>query len=297
MIKKLISFLNPVSWWKASRYARSQKGFDKSKSDLELQLYSRILNGNMLHYGYFDDTEINPEDISFRLFEQAQIRYAEIILGKIQSSCESVLDVGCGMGGLTEFLLKKSYEVHALTPNQSQAVHVSNNFRNVKVHNCRYEEFESVETFDCIIHAESLQYIPMEDAINTTEKLLNDSGRWIICDYFSQRENERKKPHHLDSFLEHLTARGWTVKLQENISDNVLPTLAFVNMYLSRVLLPLKHYAFEKLRYKKPKLYFLSEELRHSINEKFLKEGRNVDPQIFKKERVYMILILERQPA
>jgi hypothetical protein len=44
-------FFNPMEWVRAYRFNKRNAKFDKSSYDLELFLYSKILNNNMLHWG------------------------------------------------------------------------------------------------------------------------------------------------------------------------------------------------------------------------------------------------------
>ena len=84
-MKNLYPFINPIQWIRARKFAKQNAKFDKSSYDLELFLYSKILTNNMLHYGYFEDINIKPETISFKQFEEAQIKYAEIIISHIEN--------------------------------------------------------------------------------------------------------------------------------------------------------------------------------------------------------------------
>lgn len=63
---------------------------------------------------------------------------------------------------------------------------------------------------------------------------------------------------------------------------------------LERFLLPLKHYAYEKLRYKLAWLFYLSERIRNSIDAKIKKERRSVDPVLFVSQKRYMLFVLEK---
>jgi hypothetical protein len=65
-------------------------------------------------------------------------------------------------------------------------------------------------------------------------------------------------------------------------------------MYANRFLLPLKQFAYEKLRYKQTKLYYLSQRLREFIDRAMAKEVNVVDPIAFKNSRKYMIFVLEK---
>ena len=120
MIKTIFTLITPVKLVQAFIYHLKNKKYDKSTYDLELHLYSNILKNDMLHYGYFEDVNIQADHISIKQLEDAQLKYAENIVKYIINKDEPVLDVGCGMGGLSNILLQKGYIVDALTPNENQ---------------------------------------------------------------------------------------------------------------------------------------------------------------------------------
>jgi cyclopropane fatty-acyl-phospholipid synthase-like methyltransferase len=90
-------FFNPIEWVSACRFQKKNAKFDKSTYDLELYLYLKILTNNMLHYGYFEDVSVQPETISLKQVEDAQVKYANNIIDQIIAKDAPVLDVGCGM--------------------------------------------------------------------------------------------------------------------------------------------------------------------------------------------------------
>ncbi len=67
-----------------------------------------------------------------------------------------------------------------------------------------------------------------------------------------------------------------------------------INMYATRFLFPLKHFAFEKLRFKRPKLFFMTQRLRDSVDQKIEKEMASIDFLKFQKEKKYMLFVLEK---
>lgn len=262
---------------------------------MELYLYSRILKSRMLHYGYFEDTEIAPEDISLRMIEEAQVRYASKIVDFVSNPDAEVLDVGCGMGGLSLMLHEKGFKVNSLTPNKNQIDFLRRNHPFLTTHHCKYEDFNTKTKFGTIINSESLQYILLDDAFRKSEELILPGGKWIIIDYFSkEKKEENQLPHHLDSFLAKVKEYDWEIIHQEDVTNNILPTIRYVDMLVKRILEPAKHFAYEKLRYKKPRLFYLSNRLRAKIDKKVLKEARTVDPEVFVREREYCLFVLQK---
>jgi len=295
MIRTLLYFFNPVRIIQAFRYKRAQKRYDRSEFDLELYLYSKILRNGMLHYGYFEDIGIQAGEISIGMMERAQERYAELIVDAIPGTEGRVLDAGCGMGGLTRILNSRNIEVEALTPNKNQIEHIKKTYPAVKTHHCKYESLNANDSFDVIIHSESLQYIDLEEAFRKTGKILKDHGRWIITDYFRLSEQgQNTSGHLLSNFKDAVSQQGWTIETQRDITENVLPTLKLIWLYAERFLKPVKHFALEKFRFKKPWLYFMTSDLHERIDKKLEKELSAIDPELFKKEKRYMMYVLKK---
>lgn len=252
MKKTIRQLLNPIKWIKAYQFHQHNAKFDKSTYDLELYLYSKVLKSDMLHYGYFENTEIAPEDISLKAIEDAQVKYAENIKDLIKNKDGLILDVGCGMGGLSGLLHANRFKVEALTPNINQKNHIDQKYKGVKCYHTKFENFQSENKYDTIINSESLQYIDLDEAIAHVDHLMNEDGQWIIVDYFRHDESGVEKSGQiLNTFHAKIAEKGWKISYFQDITLNALPTIKWINMYAERFLIPLKHFAFEKLRFKK----------------------------------------------
>ncbi len=285
-----------MSGTKLINFIKKNAAFDKSQFDLELFLYSKILKNNMLHYGYFDDPNQNPEEISLKKLEDAQERYAENIINQITDKQNTILDVGCGMGGNAKMMHDKGLTVEVLTPNKNQIEHIAKTQPYLKSYQCKFEDLKADKKYGTIINSESLQYIPLETAFNLVEEMLLPNGRWIIVDYFRLHDNGINKSAHLLSNFNHfISEKGWNIVYEQDITPNVLPTLKFVIMYLERFLLPVKHFGYEKLRFKKAWLYYLTKNLRESIEVKLDRERASIDPKMFENEKKYILFVLEKK--
>jgi cyclopropane fatty-acyl-phospholipid synthase-like methyltransferase len=292
-----LSFFNPRKITRSVRFRKAQLKYDRSAFDLELTLYSNILKDDMLHYGYFDDTGIQPEDISVSMMEEAQIRYAQNILNNIVEENRSgrVLDVGCGTGGLTGMLLTNGLNVEALTPNDQQIGYVRKKYPGLTAHHCKYEELAVSGKFQTIIHSESLQYIALEDAFKKSDKLLDKGGRWIIIDYFRNDDSDINSSGHLLADMKKcIDRREWSIVKETDITQNILPTLKLVHFYANRFALPLMHFGMEKFRFKAPFLFSMTDEIRASIDKKVKKELAAIDPHVFSRDKKYLLLVLKK---
>jgi len=296
MLKIILKLLNPLNYIRAYLYHRRSGRYDKSSYDLELFLYSKVLENDMLHYGYFEDINISSDTISIREVEDAQVRYAENVIDKINNVKAPILDVGCGMGGMAGLLLQRGFIVEALTPDENQKSYIDNKYKDLVCHRCKFEDFNSARKFGTIINSESLQYISLDKAFENAEILILPGGRWIILDYFRLcRDTIANSGHLLEDFIREIEEHGWNIVYKKDITQNILPTIKVIDMYAKRFLLPMVHYAFENLRFKKPWLYYLTADIRDLINNKIDRELASIDPERFIKEKRYMFYVLEKR--
>jgi MPBQ/MSBQ methyltransferase len=289
------NFLNPVKVIKAICFHKKQKKYTRSGSDLELMFYSRIFKSDMLHLGYFEDTEIEQEDISINDIEKAQVRYAENIVNKITNSNELILDVGCGMGGLAAMLMQQGYNVEVLTPNNNQIEYIKEKYPNLPYYNVKYEDLNTDKKYGTVITSESLQYINLDRAFLKTEDILSSGGQWIISDFFSIGNNIKKKSRlKWDEFSNKIKEHKLEIIYQQDITTNILPVYKFLNLYVTRFGYPLIDYLENKLLVKKAWLFYLTSDFRASLRRKVLKETASIDPGKFITEYTYQFIVLKK---
>jgi len=293
LIKKLI---NPIELIKAYRFHKNQKKHIKASEDLELMLYSKIIKSDMLHYGHFNDINIKSDSISIKDLEVAQMNYVDMIIEQILDKNNKILDVGCGMGGLSKILFDKNLKVEALTPDNNQKKYIESKYPNLILHHMKFEDFKNKEKFGTIINSESLQYIDLNIAFDLVSKILKEKGRWIITDYFRNNNEGINNSGHLHKdFVEKVNKNGWKIIYQKDMTLNALPTLKFAITFINRFLNPLVLFVNEKIRYKQGWLFYLTKELRMKFSNKSKKELAALDPDKFIKEKKYMLYVLERE--
>ena len=293
IIKKI---LNPIELIRAFKFHKKQKNHKKSSEDLELMLYSKIIRNDMLHYGYFDNPDVEPDSISIKDLENAQMRYVEILIKQISDTGKKVLDVGCGMGGLSNILLKKGFQVESLTPDNNQKNYITSKYKQLKVHHMKFEDFKSESKFNTVINSESLQYIDLDKAFDLVPEILSKNGKWIVVDYFRINDGGVNKSGHLhEDFLNRTKQKGWKIVYEQDITKNALPTLRFAMVFINRFIKPLASFAGAKLKNKKAWLFYLTDKFRESISKKTDKELAALDPENFIKEKKYILYVLERK--
>ena len=295
MKKLIMAFINPVKLTKAWFYQKKHPKDKKANRHSELLLYAKILKNDMLHLGYFENIDTLPEDISINHIENAQNEYAKLIAGQISNNQSPVLDVGCGMGGLSKILFDNGFKVESLTPVRQQKNHIDKKYSGFACHHTKFEKFTSDTKYGTVINSESLQYIKLDQAFDGVEKILAPRGRWIITDYFRlQQDTINKSGHMLKDFLAQTDKHNWKIIYEQDITLNILPTLKFIYMYIERFLQPLSEFAIKKLKYKQPWLYYLSNDFREAVLNKANKEIAAVDPEKFVQEKKYMLFVLQK---
>lgn len=300
-VKQALVFrlINPLNWFKIYRLQRNRKRNARVFDDAQLKLYHRLLPGDHLHYGYFDDPSIQPKDMSLNMIYQAQERYAHLLADLVRITNMPILDVGCGMGGLLSVLNKRGWHAVGLTPDKNQAHHIRQTYPNELLES----KFEDMKTdgreasFGTIITSESLQYLDLNRAIPLIDKLLSADGRWIACDYFRSGAAYEKSGHYWDAFVKSLNDHGFELKQQTDITPNILPTIAYVHHWGTEILIPILEFGIEKLKVKAPGVHFAFNELWPLILEKSNKMMAIGEPKQFANDKKYVLMVIERKQS
>ena len=289
--------LNPQHLWTAARLHRHRRAHRRAPDDAALDFYSRILPDDFLHYGYFDDLTTRPEDMPFAEIGRAQIRYANMLLQLVVDSSHPVLDVGCGMGGLCRMLRERGFEPVALTPDRTQVAHIAATQPDVPVIKSKFEAICAAEhegRYGTVITSESMQYLKLDQALPLLARVLRPGGRWIVSDYFRHQPEGDRSCHLWTEFYQRVIDAGWRIEHQRDITANVLPTLAFVHMWFSRLGVPAMRLGCSRLRRRQPGLHHLMSVMLDVLEAVADDNLKRVDPQWFAAHRCYMLMVLQR---
>ena len=297
-VKILRRLVYPSHSWQVLRRLGARSEVRKALDDPQLKLYSEILPGDFLHYGFFDDVETTPDLISIRALQRAQLRYAEELLSHVQDTAAPILDAGCGMGGLTGQMLRAGWHPMALTPNHAQIEYVRSTYPSIPVFHGKFEQLPVEKYgggFGTVIMSESFQYMKLKQAFFTLLQVLRPGGRWIICDYFRTSANGgRKSAHAWSACEEGLRDAKMKLVFERDITRNVLPTLAYVHMLGERLAAPLVNFVIAKLRKKRPAIHYVLEEVIEELRAYMLDQLQIVNPAEFSRDKKYMLLVVER---
>ena len=122
---------------------------------------------------------------------------------------------------------------------------------------------------------------------------MTPGGHWIVCDFFKTKKTY-KQQHLWDDFIKRIDGKKWDILSQQEITRNTLPFLAFGHMLLNRFIPPLVDFYSDELQRKKPGAYYLVDDSVKGIKKEIQNKLRYIDPQVFLKERKYMLLVIEK---
>ena len=272
-------------------------------ANAQLRLYNRMLPGDFLHYGYFDDPGQRPETVSFEDLYRAQLRYAEKLMKLIDRPEAPVLDAGSGMGGMLGLLRSSGHDVTGLTPDRHQAEYIGRNYPGVPLLRCRFEDtfvdrFRA--HFGTVIHAESIQYMEPDGVFAVVGQILAPSGTWIVADYFrdgdtaTSARDRNRSGWRLNSFRRRLREHGFEIVHETDITANVLPTLGFAHLLASRIGLPAIDFAHDKLRARSPALHYVLENVAERARQTAARSASVLDPAGFATHKRYVLVSMRR---
>jgi cyclopropane fatty-acyl-phospholipid synthase-like methyltransferase len=289
--------LHPRHLWTAAKLHRHRRAHRNTADDAVLALYASILPDDFLHYGYFDDLTARPEDMPYAELGRAQVRYAKLLLDYVIDAAHPVLDAGCGMGGLCRMLRERGFDPVALTPDRTQCAHIAKNQPQMPLVRSKLENISASDyagRFGTIITAESLQYMKLDRALPVLAAVLKPGGRWIMSDYYRLSPEGDRSCHCWSEFRQRVGDDGWRFVAERDITANVLPALAFVHMWVSRLAIPAMHMGVSRLRRRQPGLHHLLggvlDVLERVVHENF----QRIDPRWFAANRCYMVAVLEK---
>lgn len=272
--------------------------------DHVLKLYSETIRSSYLHYGFWDDPEsVDLETITLQSIKDAQARYIEHLASFIPESVSLILDVGCGIGGNTDFLLKKGYDVEALSPDDYQRKTIITKFEGrVPFYHCKFEKFSAEKKYDLILESESACYIKIDEGFKKGRQILNNGGYLLASDYFvyfrdTSKSTHLKSSHNMDQYLSIAKSNGFDLIREYDQTENTMPTLDYAKYFVERFLNPTMEYGINSANKNFPRI---SKLIGKIIGPKFREKKDQInliDSKQFRKYRKYMIYLFQKTDA
>ena len=270
--------------------------------DHVLKLYSETIRSDYLHYGFWDEpNSVEIESITLQEIKNAQDRYIEHLASFIPNEVNSILDVGCGIGGNAEYLINQGYVVETLSPDDFQKSTIAEKFNNqMTFHHCKFEKFQSEKQYDLILESESACYIKINKGFEKARETLRTGGYLLASDYFVHYRDDSKNSHlrsshDMEKYLSSAEAYGFEFIREYDQTDNTMPTLDYGKYFIERFINPTIEYSVHSAKKNYPKTAALIGKLVAPKFEAKKNQLDLLDSTLFRKYRKYMIYLFQKQ--
>lgn len=270
--------------------------------DHVLKLYSETIRSDYLHYGFWGEpNSVEIESITLQEIKNAQDRYIEHLASFIPNEVNSILDVGCGIGGNAEYLINQGYVVETLSPDDFQKSTIAEKFNNqMTFHHCKFEKFQSEKQYDLILESESACYIRINKGFEKAQETLRAGGYLLASDYFVHFRDDSKNlhlrsSHDMEKYLSSAKAHGFELIREYDQTDNTMPTLDYGKYFIERFINPTIEYSVHSAKKNYPKTVALIGKLVAPKLEAKKNQLDLLDSSLFRKYRKYMIYLFQKQ--
>jgi len=258
-----------------------------------LTYYLGLTGSPFLHYGYWDPLPASEEELTIERLQVAQEAYTSKVMGFIPEGTKTILDVGCGSGGNTAYLLARGFAVEGLAPDPFQQERFLNyTHGEAPFHLSTFEDFTASHSYDLILLSESSQYISAEDIARCTSKLVNSGGYLLIADMMrsdpSYKEGIFSNCHVVTEIHNTLQQSGFTLAKTEDISAHAAPTIDLAILNLKRFGISTVTYVSDLIAIAVPPLHKLLRWAYGRWLQKLVVEGLAA-PTIFEEKLCYQI--------
>ena len=270
--------------------------------DHVLKLYSETIRSDYLHYGFWDEpNSVEIESITLQEIKNAQDRYIEHLASFIPNEVNSILDVGCGIGGNAEYLINQGYVVETLSPDDFQKSTIAEKFNNqMTFHHCKFEKFQPEKQYDLILESESACYIKINKGFEKAWETLRAGGYLLASDYFVHYRDDSKNSHlrsshDMEKYLSSAKVHGFEFIREYDQTDNTMPTLDYSKYFIERFINPTIEYSVHSAKKNYPKTAALIGKLVAPKLEAKKNQLDLLDSTLFRKYRKYMIYLFQKQ--
>ena len=258
-----------------------------------LRLMREMLELEHLHYGLWEGESLTLEGL-----KRAQERYAEELCDWVPEGVRSILDVGCGSGGMALRLQARGYEVEGLAPDPYLG-ELFTDRTGLPFHLARFQEFEPRRRYDLVLMSESAQYIWL-DSFFAPVREVAPGGHLLLADYFLVAEADdgaKRSGHPLEAFLARAAAEGLELVRRDDVTERALPTLELASRWLERYGFGALEIVSDQWRHRHPWLHRLGGKLFGRRIGRHLERGRaTCDPELFRRLNRYERMLF-RVPA
>ena len=194
-----------------------------------IQYYLGLTDSPYLHYGYWELPKY-ADELTLGGLRIAQEAYAAKLLAFIPRGINTILDVGCGIGGNANYLLERGFTVEGLAPDAfQQEKFIENTEGKAPFYLVRFEEFQTNKSYDLILLSESSQYIAAVDIAESTIRSLKVGGYLLFADMMRSDAKYNQgifsNCHVVEDIHTALVNAGFSLVKTEDISRQITPTI------------------------------------------------------------------------
>ena len=268
-----------------------------STRELGLILGTRLLKTRDLHYGLWSDgLEVRVSNLP-----EAQRRYSEHMIAHVPAGTRTILDVGCGTGGLAALLVERGFEVECISPSPELTRMARLRLGpGVPIHETTFEGYRGGRSFDLILFSESFQYIPLRESLPRATALTAPGGHVLVSDFFrtdAPGESALRGGHDLRKFYEALAEQPLDVVSDQDITEETAPNLDLVDDLITDYARPIYDAVGYWLQGSHPWVYKLGRRLLRRrlerIEFKYFSHSRNA--AAFRRYKNYRTLLLRKR--
>lgn len=242
-----------------------------------------------LHWGLFRGVPKRPDGLA-----DAQRVYAEHLLTKLPRGVERVIDVGCGLGGLSRMLAAGGKRVRAVSPRQDHCDRLRDaDVPGLEVTCARLQDLAVAEPAEVALFAESFNFFVEQDPTRASRTVaafarlvrphLVPGGHVLLADILTPEIAEALR-----------TDESFEVIDEEDVHDDVAYTARALQQIFERGPVPYHRLLLDVVEHEAPRL---AEELRDLLasvpNEplRALFAGRMVELDQAEQRRYLMMLL------
>ena len=259
--------------------------------DVELLFLTNVLKLTSLHYGYWNV----DDDLTLENLRAAQQRYTDTLIGMIPDGVDHILDVGCGLGDISEAMAEQGHQVTALSPDENHRQYFEEH-RNGQVafHNSKFENFNTTMKFDMVLMSESQNYFDMDMGLRQTVNHLNPGGYLLVSGTFKKGASDvfKRIISIEDKYLERAKSYGLELVKVEDITKYVMVQTLWEQKILDEHIKPVidifKRNTGKSLSFRFKLLKLFNRKLLNFLTEIYEERVQRADPALVEQHLKYM---------
>ena len=200
-------------------------------TDLGLKFLREAFGLKALHFGLFKPE--HPRILDG--LHLAQEEYTKTLAGLIPEGVQTVLDVGCGIGGTSKVIAEHGLKVEGLSPDPYHKEQFPITCGpDVPFHHSKFETLNvNGKTYDCLLFGESPQYIDKQAFFPKCVELTHPGSCLVVAELFQVTPSDANRHCFTEeAFVQGAEKAGFKIDFRRDITKEVLPTLTVALIFI-----------------------------------------------------------------